>query len=307
MADALYILQREVIYLWFYSSVVFHQIIWYWVFGILTGSLISVFVKDKIYKMFSSMQSGLRVFGIVPAALLGAASPICMYGTVPIASSLNEKGMREDWLAAFMMSSVLLNPQLIFYSAALGSAALIIRIVFCLLCGIVAGLCVHFFYSRKGHKFFRFSKLNKSVQKNRDTTESVLMLLIKSILRNIKITGPYLIIGILITAAFQRYIPDDFIVGLFGINSAFGILMAASMGVPVYACGGGTIPLLQYWLTGGMSLGAATAFMITGPATKITNLGAMKIILGTKNFIIYILFCIIFAILSGFIVNLIII
>jgi uncharacterized membrane protein YraQ (UPF0718 family) len=50
-------------------------------------------------------------------------------------------------------------------------------------------------------------------------------------------------------------------------------------------------------------MGSATAFMITGPATKITNLGAVKIILGMKNFILYIIFTILFALLSGFVVD----
>lgn len=48
--------------------------------------------------------------------------------------------------------------------------------------------------------------------------------------------------------------------------------------------GGGTIPLLQTWLYDGTSMGSAVAFMITGPATKITNLGTVKIILGVKWF-----------------------
>jgi hypothetical protein len=43
--------------------------------------------------------------------------------------------MEDDWLAAFMMSSILLNPQLLFYSAALGPAALVIRFASCFLCG----------------------------------------------------------------------------------------------------------------------------------------------------------------------------
>ena len=58
------------------------------------------------------------------------------------------------------------------------------------------------------------------------------------------------------------------------------LMMAATIGVPLYACGGGTIPLLQQWLWDGMSLGSAASFMITGPATKITTLGALKIVLG---------------------------
>jgi len=102
---------------------------------------------------------------------------------------------------------------------------------------------------------------------------------------------------------FQRYIPEDFIVRFFGSNRAFGILMAASIGVPMYVCGGGTIPLLQQWLASGMSMGSATAFMITGPATKITNLGALKIVLGMKGFLFYLVFGIAFAFLSGLLVD----
>ena len=75
--------------------------------------------------------------------------------------------------------------------------------------------------------------------------------------------------------------------------------MAATLGVPVYVCGGGTIPLLEEWLHSGMSMGAGTAFMITGPGTKITNLGALKIVLGIKHFVYYLLYVILFALISG--------
>lgn len=100
----------------------------------------------------------------------------------------------------------------------------------------------------------------------------------------------------------------DFVISttLFGGNEAWGVLMAATIGVPLYACGGGTIPLLQMWLSDRMSLGSAAAFMITGPATKITNLGAVKIVLGIKRFLLYIAFTALFACLTGLAVNLII-
>jgi uncharacterized membrane protein YraQ (UPF0718 family) len=92
---------------------------------------------------------------------------------------------------------------------------------------------------------------------------------------------------------------------LFGKNEGFGVLMAATIGVPLYVCGGGTIPLLQDWLRKGMSMGSAAAFMITGPATKITNLGALKSVLGIGRFLLYFAFVMLFALLTGLIVNLI--
>ena len=45
--------------------------------------------------------------------------------------------------------------------------------------------------------------------------------------------------------------------------------------------------------------------MLTGPATKITNLGALKIVMGIKRFLLYLAFIMLFSVLSGIIVNII--
>ena len=92
---------------------------------------------------------------------------------------------------------------------------------------------------------------------------------------------------------------------LFGGSQAYGVLMAATIGVPLIACGGGTIPLMQAWLWEGMGMGSAAAFMLTGPATKITNLGAVKIVLGIRRFLLYIAFAMTFSLMTGMFVNLI--
>jgi uncharacterized membrane protein YraQ (UPF0718 family) len=297
------LLHREFVYLWFYFSIQLEQIFPYWLLGMVIGSVISVFGKERIHRLFIRLQNKrIGLFGIIPACLLGVASPLCMYGTIPIAASFSEKGMRDDWLAAFMMSSILLNPQLIIYSAALGSTALIVRLVVCILCGIIAGLLVHIFYKNTG--FFNFSSFSES--RSRDTDPNIFLRLLKNFGRNVKATGLYFLLGIVLSALFQRYVPTEAFVKLFGSNEGFGVLMAATIGVPLYVCGGGTIPLLQQWLFEGMSMGSAAAFMITGPATKITNLGAVKIVLGARRFVMYIVYVMIFALISGLIINLLI-
>lgn len=301
--DYLEILKREGIYLWYYTSVLFGQIFKYWVFGILIGSLISVFGKARIHSLFVTLNSKkLGLFGLVPASVLGIISPLCMFGTIPIAASFSEKGVRQDWLAAFMMSSIMLNPQLMLYTAALGKSILIIRILSSLLCGIFAGLLVHFFFRSK--PFFNFKGFHEPT--NRDIDPNIVIRFLKNVKRNIRATSIYFLIGILLSAIFQRYVPADGFATLFGSEyRGFGLLMAATIGVPLYMCGGGTIPLLLAWLENGMSLGSATAFMISGPATKIVNLGAVKMVLGVKHFIFYLLFVMVFSVIAGNVVNLI--
>ena len=303
MTEVFAVLRREFIYLWYYFELQLRQIFWYWILGMLIGSLISVFAKDRIHGIFSGMKDKKwGLFGIIPACILGIASPLCMYGTIPIAASFRKQGMREDWLAAFMMASILLNPQLIIYSAALGRVALTVRIVTCFLCGCAAGLLVFLFY--RNRDFFDFSGFEEKA--SHDTHPNLLIRYLLNVWRNLKATGMYFLFGILLSALFQRYVPQDLMVNVFGGNEAWGVLMAATIGVPLYACGGGTIPLLQQWLWDGMSMGSAAAFMITGPATKITNLGALKIAMGWKRFALYIVFVMLFSFLCGLAVNLVV-
>ena len=158
---------------------------------------------------------------------------------------------------------------------------------------------VRFFYRDK--TFFDFSGF--SGPQNRDTDPCVLMRFLKNLGRNVKATGPWFLLGIVLSALFQRYVPAEAMTLLFGGNEAFGVLMAATVGVPLYACGGGTIPLLQMWLADGMSMGSAAAFMLTGPSTKITNLGAVKIVLGIRRFLLYLAFVMAFSLLTGLVVN----
>ena len=297
------ILHREWVYLWYYFTLQLSQIFRYWVLGMVLGSVISVFAKDHIHGLFRSLQGKrLGVLGIFIASALGIASPLCMYGTIPLVASFSESGMEDDWLAAFMMSSILLNPQLIFYSMALGQMALVIRILSSFLCGSAAGLLLWMFY--RNRNFFDFTGF--SAPQSRDTDPNLFLRFLKNLGRNIKATGPMFLLGVVLSALFQRYVPADVVASLFGNNEGFGVLMAATIGVPLYACGGGTIPLLQAWLLDGMSMGSAAAFMITGPATKITNLGAVKIVLGAKRFALYLAFTVLFALATGWVVDIVI-
>ena len=296
------IIRREFIYIWYYFTVQFEQIFIWWILGMVIGSAVSVFAKDAIHRVLRSLQDKeIGVLGIAAASALGIASPLCMYGTIPIAASFSRSGMKDDWLAAFMMPSILLNPQLIIYSAALGQTVLAVRIVSCFLCGIAAGLLIRFVYG--GTSFFRFDGFEEP--KSRDTDPNLFLRYLKNLWRNVKATGMYFLIGILLSALFQRYVPSNVMTALFGGNEALGVLMAATIGVPLYACGGGTIPLLQQWLWNGMSVGSAASFMLTRPSTKITNLDALKIVLGAQHFLLYIAFVMIVSFLTGIFVNLI--
>lgn len=288
MAAALFFLKIQVV-----------EVLPYWFLGIFLGSLLAVLGKGKIHGAIQHLGSKWGLWGVIPASILGILSPLCMYGTVPLAASLAQKGLRQDWLAAFMMSSVLLNPQMIIYTAALGREALILVVLACFLCGALAGLFIHLFYQDK--PFFSFGNLQEP--EDHDTDPVLWRRILKNMGRNVKATGLWFALGILLAVAFQLLVPSNFVGQLFRASDRLGILLAATMGVPLYVCGGGAVPLLHSWMNDGMSLGAVTAFLLTGPATKITNISALKVIFTGKNYLVYFAYIIIFSLLAGGIIN----
>lgn len=275
----------------------FRQIFPYWILGVLAGSLLSVYALEKIEKLIGNLnKEGFSILKITLAAMLGVASPICMYGTVPLIVSLAKRGLPEYIMAAFMISSILLNPNLLLMSVSLGMPIALFRLFSAVAAGVFAGILVKIFFRKRS--LFRLTDNEGSGIVSRKRKK-----LLNDIHKSITITAPYLLAGILLTALFDRYFPKGYIVAAFGQNRGLGILFAVSMGVPIYACGGGSIPLLKLWLHEGMTVGSAIAFMLSGAATKFTNLGAVKIILGLRNFIIYIAFNILFSICAGLLAN----
>ena len=270
----------------------FLMIIPYWAAGLTAGSLVSVYLSDKISGKVTALTES-RLWVIFPSAFLGIISPLCMFGTVPLIATLGRKGVPQHVLAAFMVSSVLLNPNLWLVSFVLGFEIVLARLVLALLCGVLAGAAV--LYCFRGRNLFT---LDKFADQNGEQK-----FLISNLLKAIRITAPYLVIGITLTALGERYIPPEWIASMFGTRRGLGVLFATVLSVPLYICGAGTVPLIRAWLAAGMETGDALTFMIAGPATKINNLSAVKMILGIKHFLLYLAFVIGFAITAGLIVG----
>ena len=280
--------------IWF----LFRQISPYWASGLIVGSLVSVFLSEKITGKMAQLAVGR--FWFVPlclSAFLGIVSPLCMYGTIPIIAALGKKGVPQHLLTGFMVSSILLNPNILFLTFVLGTHIALIRLSLSLLSGILAGILVYFLFRQKS--LFALERFTPQQDKPKKT-------FFLDLFKAFRITTPYLLFGITLTALFDRYIPPDWISSMFGSRRGLGVLFSTTLSIPLYACGGGTIPLINAWLRAGMGTGDAMAFMLAGPAVKINNLSAVKTIFTTKNFVFYIVYCLGFSMLCGFIINVII-
>jgi uncharacterized membrane protein YraQ (UPF0718 family) len=76
----------------------------------------------------------------------------------------------------------------------------------------------------------------------------------------------------------NNLIPTAWVTGLFGAGQAWGVLLAATLGLPLYVNSDASLPLVRSFLDSGASPGAAMAFLLTGAGTSVgAVVGALTI------------------------------
>jgi uncharacterized membrane protein YraQ (UPF0718 family) len=123
--------------------------------------------------------------------------------------------------------------------------------------------------------------------------------------RTLEFVGFYVLLGVLLGSIVEVLVPGRWIFAIFGSGGWAQILLASMLGVPLYACGGGTIPLVSSFLDQGMAPGAALAFLVAGPATRIAPLMALGTILRPLVVVAYVAVLVLFAAGAGILYGLI--
>ncbi len=281
---------------------IFRVLFPYFASGLLIGTFLSIFLTKQIasgVKRFEHIKPAWLAY--VVAAAIGVASPICMFGTLPILMSLKKQGIKEAILVSFMTGSVLLNPNLIILTMALGSDVAMWRVGIAIVTGTVAGGLARMYQKRRHipiYKDVQFDYHSKSAM-----IDNPILRYLYGLHRTILKTVPYFFVGILLTVLIETYVPLSVLTNVLNVNSSISVLLATMLGVPLYACGGGTIPILRVLMASGLGLGSALAFMVSGPMTKINNISAVKMVLGAKHFVYYIVYAIGISLVIGIMVN----
>lgn len=276
------------------------QLFPYVIIGSFVGELLKYTSWTKLIFRFTKAH---RFSAVVGAAALGILSPLCTYGTVPVLITLYHGGVSLGPLISFLAASSMMNPQLFVMTVGgLGVKTAFYRLlfvfIFSLLCGLGTRLLPQSFVIRPSVSSERVSEeeiLNR--QKKIFTFKGYM----KGVGKDLLFVGKMMCIGILI-AAFVDQLPLSLFFGMADTSSPLGILTAALVGIPVYACGGGTIPLIASLMEQGMSLGSALAFLTVGPATRVTSLAAIATIFRKRFLLLYVAVLLAFSVAAGILV-----
>jgi uncharacterized membrane protein YraQ (UPF0718 family) len=277
--------------------------LWYYLaVGILLAAWLDQAVPSyKLQRLFSRKRTNIAL-----AALVGAASPLCTYGTVPVLVQLLRHGVSPAPLLTFLVASSLMNPQL--FILMLGGLGLEIALAQLLSVGILS-LAVGVTASR----WKPLTLLNqRTLVANPASNECEIgetgspfswSRFLSQVVSLTESVGLYFVVGIVIAAAIEVFVPSAWVVKLLGKEHWYSVLVAGSLGVPFYACGGGAIPWIKVLLDEGMSRGAALAFFLAGPATRVTALAALATVLSRRALVLYVAFVLVGAVGLGYVFN----
>ncbi|MBU1043967.1 MAG: permease [Candidatus Omnitrophica bacterium] len=267
----------------------------YLLFGMCMAGLLHVFLgKDLITEHLGKP----GIWSVIKATMLGVPLPVCSCGVVPIASSLEKEGAHKSSILAFLVSTPTTGVDSIFATySLLGPMFALFRPLAAIISGITLGVAdyivegksikqkespkhehppIHIIFKWKEFLKYSFHEIPQDI-------------------------GQALIIGIAIGGAISAFIPQSFFERFFFFPVDF--LVALLIGIPLYVCSTGSIPVAVSLIQKGFSPGAGLVFLIAGPATNAVTLSFVRSKMGKVSFYLYLFNIIIVATLLGLLFN----
>ena len=278
--------------------------------------LVSIFVSAAI-KLYAD-QERVAAFlqknrngGVLISTIVAVATPLCSCGTTAIVLGMMASVMPWAPIVAFMVSSPLTSPEELIYSAGLfGWPFAIAFFAASILLGLAGGAIAGFADSRgwlKGQARMTQSVVTSPpslgimggpapldlpvINQTTSARQPITLRAFASEMFDISKRLIPLFLGfVFVGYLLNGLIPAAWITSLFGAGHAYGIPLAATLGIPFYINTEASLPLVRAMLDSGMSQGAALAFLITGAGTSLGALGGamtiarwrvIAIILGT--------------------------
>ena len=108
-----------------------------------------------------------------------------------------------------------------------------------------------------------------------------------------------LAIFVVVASAIKILIPTAWIAALFGQNQWYSIPFAAFLGIPLYVNNASSIPITQALVEGGMSPGAALAFLLAGAGTSLPAMSGLLVITRGRILGLYVILIFLGALVFG--------
>jgi len=272
--------------------------------GFAVAGLLSVLVSKT---WIEQHLGGQGVKPVVKATLLGIPLPLCSCGVIPVAASLRQHGGSKGATSAFLLATPQTGVDSILATyGLLGPIFAIIRPIVALVTGIAGGVFVNRSDKDESQQatatntqLQSTSCSSMSANPAMSLTKRAASALHYGLIRLPGHIAKPLILGVFIAGALTTLIGEDALAPWLG-HPVYGLLVMMAIGIPLYVCATGSIPLALGFMYLGATPGAALVFLITGPATNAATLSVTWKMLGKSAAIICFITAASIALASGY-------
>lgn len=250
---------------------------------LLLGMLISGVLHVALPKNF--VRRKFRGFGgVVQSVLLGVPLPLCSCGVIPAGIGLKNDGASDGASVGFLISTPQTGVDSVLVSASFfGWPFAIFKMLAATIMGFFGGFLTEVTDQQVGHDLERCEvREESSLRTNPWWTElwSHAMEVLQSI-------WLWLLIGVAVSA----------LIGALGFESAIrqigdwglfpAMLLMLIIAIPIYVCATASVPIAAAFVSSGLPAAVALVFLMAGPATNLTTMGAVKSRFGWRVLLIY--------------------
>ena len=265
-------------------------------------------VDRLIARAFTGSQTTM----IVAAALMGALSPFCSCGVIPLIAALLAMGVPLAPVMAFWLASPLMDPSMFLLTAGtLGTTVAVYKTFAAIAVGLLGGFgtlvvvrsgafqdplregvgnggCGGGVVRNPGPVMWKFwpdAERRKKFWSNAAGNGLFL--------------GKWLTIAFFLESLMLAYIPAETVSGLIGGDGWLTVIGATLVGVPAYLNGYAALPLVGGLIEQGMAPGAGMAFLLAGGVSSIPAAIAVWALAKPPVFGAYLLFAFVGAFTGG--------
>ena len=283
-------------------------------FGFLLLSVgLSAYAKASgVDNLISRAFSGPPLLAVVSAALMGALSPFCLCGVIPIIVALLAMGVPLAPVMAFWLASPLMDPSMfVMTSSVLGLEFAVAKTIVAISMGLLGGLGAYLLTrcglitevlkDGIGNGGCAGSQIRnpKAVVWKFWAEPARVNTALNSFKTNALFLGKWLLLAFVLESLMLAYLPNDLIARVAGGTGAWPVLLATLIGIPSYLNGYAALPLVSGLMSQGLSPGASMAFLVAGGVTSLPAALAVWAVARGRVFAAYITFAVVGAMASG--------
>ena len=249
---------------------------------------------------------------VVLASVVGALSPFCSCGVIPLIAAMLRAGVPLAPVMAFWLASPVMDPEMFVLTVAgVGVGFAGAKTVAAVGMGLAGGIAVLALERAGGLRDPLADAARPGCGAGFDPRAPVSVrwrFWVEAdrrdrFVRDSLGTGGFLLkwltVAFLAESLMMAYVPAESVAALVGGDNAFAIPLAAVVGVPAYMNGYAAIPLISGLLEMGMSNGAALAFAAAGAVSCIPAAIAVWALVRRSVFVLYLALGLGGAIFSG--------